>query len=68
MNIELQSWSTPNFVTGIMPAGKRQDGFNPDSLPKWHISEVDEETLSNQCDKFREEIFRKAGKVDPKKG
>lgn len=67
MKIELQRWQTPNYVTGIMPAGKRQDGFNPDSVPKWHISEVDAETLAEQCDKFRAEVFEKAGKVDPAK-
>jgi len=65
MKIELQPWMTPNFITGVMPVGKRQDGFNPDAAPKWHIGDVDAETLAEQCDRFRAEIFRKAGKIDP---
>ena len=50
---------------GKMPAGQRQDGFNPDAAPKWHVREVDAETLTEQCGKFRAEIFAKAGKSDP---
>lgn len=65
MKIEIQPWITPNYITGIVPPRKRQDGFNPDLAPKWHISEVDVETLSEQCNKFRDEIFKKAGKKDP---
>lgn len=67
MNIEIKPWLTPDFITAVMPTSRRQDGFNPDNVPKWHVSEVDEETLSEQCDKFREEVFKKAGKKDPKK-
>lgn len=65
MKIELQPWTTPDFIMGKMPAGQRQDGFNPDAAPKWHVREVDAETLTEQCDKFRAEIFAKAGKSDP---
>jgi len=56
---------TPNFVLGIMPAQKRQDGFNPDAAPKWALKDVDAETLSMLCDAYRAEIFHKAGKNDP---
>lgn len=65
MNVELVEWTVPNYITGKMPSRPRQDGFNPDAVPKWHLSEVDEETLAEQCDKFRASVFQKAGKIDP---
>jgi len=65
MKIELQPWTTPNFITGKMPVGQRQDGFNQDAAPKWHVRDVGAETLAEQCDRFRAEIFAKAGKSDP---
>lgn len=67
MNIEIQPWTVPNFVIGKMPGVKRDDGFNPDACPKWHIKDMDSETLAAQCDKFRAEVFQKAGKVDPQR-
>lgn len=66
MKVEIQPWNTPNYITAVMPASQRQNGLNPDSAPKWHISDVDAETLSDQCDKFRAEVFKKANKEDPK--
>lgn len=65
MDIKLQPFLTPNFVIGVMPAQPRQEGFNPDAVPKWSIKEVDAETLGKMCDDFRAEIFRKAEKPDP---
>lgn len=65
MKIKIQPWQTPNFLIGQMPDGRRQDGFNPDAAPKWALAEVDTETLAEQCDAFRAEVFRKAGKPDP---
>lgn len=56
MKIKLEPWITPIYVME-----KR------DSNKSWHIKEIDAETLSEQCDKFREEIFAKAGKKDPLK-
>jgi hypothetical protein len=32
-----------------------------------HISELDEDTLSAQCDMFRQKIFKVAKKKDPRK-
>jgi len=50
-----------------MPPGRRQDGFNPDAVPKWELHDVDADTLAAQCDQFRAEVFLKAGKSDPAK-
>jgi hypothetical protein len=63
MNVELNPWITPNFVTAKMPAMPRQEGFQYG--PKWALKDLDAQTLSDQCDKFRAEIFKKAGKPDP---
>lgn len=65
MKIKILPWQTPNFLIGEMPPRSRQEGFNPDAAPKWALSEVDTETLAAQCDAFRAEVFRKAGKTDP---
>jgi hypothetical protein len=63
MKIELNPWMVPNFVTAKMPPRPRQEGFQEG--PKWALSEVDADTLAAQCDQFRAEVFRKAGKPDP---
>ena len=63
MEIELRPFSTPNFVIQVVPARPRQDGWM--EAPKYALSEVDVDTLSDLCDTFRKEIFAKAGKPDP---
>ena len=63
MKIMLNPWIVPNYVTAKMAPRPRQEGFQEG--PKWHLSEVDADTLAEQCDKFRAEVFRKAGKSDP---
>ena len=66
MEIKLKSWIVPNFVIGKMPKTLRQDEFKPDNDPKWALADVEEEILSDQCDRFRAEVFEKAGKKDPR--
>lgn len=66
MQVELQPWITPNCVIAKTSIRPRQEGFK--EPPMWSINEVDAETLAEQCDKFRAEIFSKAGKEDPAKG
>jgi hypothetical protein len=63
MKVELNPWIVPNFVTAKMPPRPRQEGFGEG--PKWSLAEVDTATLAAQCDQFRAEVFRKAGKSDP---
>lgn len=62
MKIELQPWMTPNFVTAVTSPRPGLEGMQE---AKWHISDIDSETLAKQCDLFRACIFAKAGKVDP---
>jgi len=63
MTIKLQPFSTPNYVISESRVGTRQEGLIEN--PKWPLSEVDEDTLSQLCEKFREDVFKKAGKNDP---
>lgn len=63
MKIKLKPFQTPNFVIEDTSPSKRQEGLKE---PKsWPLSEVDHQTLSDMCDAFRDEVFRKAGKEDP---
>ncbi len=54
INIKLEPWLTPNFVRAETPG------------ICFTLSEASEEALSDLCDQFRAEVFRKAGKKDPK--
>ena len=68
MEIELKPWQTPNFVVPIVPTvpAQRQDGFNPNvNSNAISLENVPVEILSEMCDKFRSEIFKKAKKKDP---
>lgn len=64
MTMKLKPWLVPNFVTSEMPPGQRQDGFR--EAPTWPLSEIPADVLAEMCDDFRAEVFRKAGKTDPK--
>lgn len=60
MEIKLRPFRTPNFV--IIP---ETYGRSTDSIP---LCDVPAKDLSDLCDQFRSEIFRKAGKKDPREG
>jgi hypothetical protein len=65
MNITLKPFTVPNFVIQVLPVRPRQEGIGePRSYP---LSDVDADELSDMCDVFRVEVFRKAGKADPRK-
>lgn len=63
--INLKPFRTPNHVLIERPPRPRQEGINFDSgsIP---LSELDVDTLDELCREFRENIFQKAGKEDPK--
>lgn len=65
LSIEVESFTTPNFVILKQAPGERQDGFS--QRPSFSIKEVDAQLLSELCDDFRRNIFLKANKIDPKK-
>lgn len=56
----LQPFTVPNYAIQVVPPGKRQDGFVEN--PKYHLSELDVETLEEMCAEFRSGVFEKAGK------
>jgi hypothetical protein len=63
MQVEVNAWQTPNFVTLKTPPRPRQEGWK--EAPSIPLSELDADALSLLCDEFRAEVFRKAGKRDP---
>lgn len=53
----------PNFVIQKTEARPRQEGWV--EAPKYALEDIDPATLARLCDKFRADVFEKAGKVDP---
>lgn len=64
MSIKLVPWRVPNFVSPIGVTEERDDGEL--RVPSWHISCISPDVLSQQCDDFRKEAFRKAKLKDPR--
>jgi hypothetical protein len=63
IEVELQPFTTPNFVLTVQPPRLKQEGFV--ETPKLSLSDLDSLTLSRMCDEFRREVFKKAGKEEP---
>ncbi len=60
MRVDVKSWLTPNCVAAEHVPGRL-------AAPAiWPLKDVDADTLADLCDQFRAEIFRKAGKADPR--
>lgn len=64
MIFNLRPFITPNFVMMKMPSSSRGSGWQ--QLPSVPLVDVDAQDLSEMCDAFRAEIFKKAGKKDPR--
>ena len=56
--VKLQPFRVPNYVIVDMPPRLRQEGMS--EAPKYHLSELDNETLEELCRQFREDVFTKA--------
>lgn len=65
MIVEIQPFTTPRYVFQKMPPNSRLEGLN--EVPKYYISDIDPQILSDLCDQFRADIFEKANKPDPAK-
>ena len=63
IEIELQPFTTPNFVLAVSKPGMKQDGMQ--ELPSYPLSSLDSWTLDKLCSEFRDEVFKKAGKEQP---
>lgn len=55
---ELVPFSVPNYVLVKSRPGLRQDGIKEGV--KYHVSELDDETLESLCAQFRSDVFKKA--------
>jgi len=63
IEVELQPFTVPNFVLTVAKAGLKQEGFQ--EAPKYSLSELSVDTLDKMCIDFRNEVFKKAGKIQP---
>jgi hypothetical protein len=64
IQLKLKPWMAPNFAVPERPPGRREDGVHFDTgIP---ISSLPVDVLSQMCDDWRAEVFRKAGKKDPR--
>lgn len=59
VSIEVKPFTTPNFVLVVTEQGEAMQ-------TSVKLCQIDESTLSMLCDGFRAEIFKKAGKKDPR--
>lgn len=59
--VKLQPMTVPNFV---LAESRIFEGFT--ESPKFSLRELPADTLSALCDRFRADVFRKAGKADPR--
>jgi len=60
INGVMKPWMIPNFIV-IQNGDKPTDGDT-----SFHIREVEAQALSIQCEAFRADVFKKAGKKDPR--
>lgn len=62
--VRLRRMTVPNYVLAESRIAPRNEGFT--ESPKFALRELPAETLSALCDQFRADVFRRAGKVDPR--
>jgi hypothetical protein len=62
MVVVLDPFPVPDKVWIQQPVKSRQEGFKPD-LNYIPLSELDEQTLNELCDAFKQGVFEKARKV-----
>ena len=64
IEIKLQPFLTPSFARFDAEQVWREEGFTDDKNIV-SLEKLDPVVLSELCNEFRAEVFRKAGKVDP---
>lgn len=57
--VELIPFRVPNYVLTKQQPKNKGEGVSFDG-PKYHLSELDDETLDKLCDQFRKDVFAKA--------
>lgn len=63
IDIELQPFTVPNYVLAKESPQPRENGFQEGR--KFHISELNRDTLWRLCEDFRDEVFKKANVQQP---
>lgn len=67
--VRLKPFTVPNYVS----ASSERESSPADRVmghsdaPKFHLCDLDAQTLSDLCDEFRASVFAKAAKADPHK-
>lgn len=56
--VKLVPFAVTNYVMQEMPLGRREGGIV--ESPKYHLGELDNDTLSELCRQFREDVLAKA--------
>ena len=63
MQITFRPFITPSYALEDLAPRPGEAGFT--AIMARSIRDIDAETLSQMCDNFRADVFRKAGKEDP---
>jgi len=62
IEIKLKPFTVPNFVILEQKPGRREDGIQ--AAPSIPLADMAADDLAAMCDKFRADVFAKAGKAD----
>lgn len=62
IGISVEPFMIPNFVR----RAKKSSAQGDDSDPAFPLRDVDADALSALCDQFRADVFKQAGKTDPR--
>lgn len=65
MNFPCKPFTVPNFVL-LDKVEKKPKRNTVVALPAMPLSEVDPKELSQMCDAFRAEVFKRSGHTDPR--
>jgi len=63
IEIELAPFTVPNYVLVKETSSERKE--LQDEARKFHVSEIDADTLYRMCMDFTDEVFKKANKTQP---
>lgn len=63
VEVPIQPFSIPHYVRREKKGAGPGD---PDAEAAFELSAIDPQTLSSLCDQFRADVFKQAGKTDPR--
>ena len=65
IEVDLKPFTVPNFVLSEGNAVKTTDGDFIEK-PKYRLKDLSSDVLISLCNKFVEDVFKKAGRTPPK--